>query len=351
MTDEEFRAAIAEFKSNHAEPGSLEHAAKGSTWKDHKYIRIENDRYIYPGDEKASSSSSQTQQANNAQLKSLQNSPAMKKAEAEARAEGRKTTQMIKDVKEAATDRADKWNDRARAIENGTNTKKQDKELNKAVEKHENLTEELAKRGVTASDYTKKEFEEAAARAKERDSKQVENSARKEAHEAQYKAQKEAELKNEVQRMTDTYSRSLASTYGNTEEHAKMIKEIGKAQKDLQKKYEENGFSKEEAETKAYEWMIKVGEEAAKWDKSDYNPNTRQVSKQEESEAKRDGHKATEVAKSAVGKAATAVSDVAKDAKKKISGWFKHGESIEDPKDFYAAVYDYKRGHSNQQVR
>lgn len=344
MTDEEFKAAIAEFKSNHAEEGSLVHAAKGSTWKNHKYIRIENGRYIYPGDEKSSSNATSTA------LKSLQNSPAAKKAEAEARNEGRKTEQMIKDVREAATDRADKWNDRARAIENGTNTKKQDKELNKAVDKHENLTEELAKRGVTASDYTKKEFDEAAARSKEHEAKQVENTARKEAHEAQYKAQKEAEFKNEVQRLTDSYARSLASTYGNTKEHDKMIKEIGKAQKDLQKKYEENGFSKEEAETKAYEWMIKVGEEAAKWDKSDYNPNTRQVSRQEEGEAKREGHAATEVAKSAAGKAATAVSDAAKDVKKKISGWFKHGEGIEDPKDFYAAVYDYKQSHASSRV-
>lgn len=26
----------------------IEHSAKGSTWKNHKYIRIENGRYIYP---------------------------------------------------------------------------------------------------------------------------------------------------------------------------------------------------------------------------------------------------------------------------------------------------------------
>lgn len=50
MTEEEYRAAIAEYKSNR-----LEHGGK---WKDHKYIRIENGRYIYPGDEKKEGSSS-----------------------------------------------------------------------------------------------------------------------------------------------------------------------------------------------------------------------------------------------------------------------------------------------------
>lgn len=47
MTEEEFRAAVADYKAKH-EGGSLEHAAKGSSWKKHKYIRIENGRYIYP---------------------------------------------------------------------------------------------------------------------------------------------------------------------------------------------------------------------------------------------------------------------------------------------------------------
>ena len=42
MTEEEYRAAIAEYKSNR-----LEH---GGEWKKHKYIRIENGRYIYPED-------------------------------------------------------------------------------------------------------------------------------------------------------------------------------------------------------------------------------------------------------------------------------------------------------------
>lgn len=325
MTDEEYRAAIENYK--------LEHAAKGSTWQKHKYIRIENGRYIYPEDLKNNGTTNGTAAA----LNSMQNTPAVKKAVAEAMKEGRETTKMVKDVREAATERADKWNDRARAIDNGTATKKQDKELKKAVEKHENLTEELAKRGVTASDYTKKEFDEAAARAKERDAKQVENTARKEAHEAQYKAQKEAEFKNEVNRMTDTYARSLASTRGNDKEHDKMIKEIGRAQKDLQKKYEDAGFSKEEAESKAAEWMINVGKEAAKWDTSDYNPNTRKVSREEEGKAKEEGRKETRFAK-----AVNAVSNVADETKKKVGSWFRH---YDDPKEFYAAVNNYKQAH------
>ena len=45
MNRREFYAAIQEYQNN-----SIEHAAKGSTWKNHKYIRIENGRYIYPGD-------------------------------------------------------------------------------------------------------------------------------------------------------------------------------------------------------------------------------------------------------------------------------------------------------------
>lgn len=44
MTREEYEAAIAEYKSSNR----LEHGGK---WKDHKYIRIENGRYIYPGDD------------------------------------------------------------------------------------------------------------------------------------------------------------------------------------------------------------------------------------------------------------------------------------------------------------
>ena len=45
MNRKEFYTAVQNYQKN-----SFEHAAKGSTWKDHKYIRKEGNRYIYPGD-------------------------------------------------------------------------------------------------------------------------------------------------------------------------------------------------------------------------------------------------------------------------------------------------------------
>lgn len=35
---------------------TLEHSIKGSTWKNHKYIRKEGDRYIYPRTKQVSGS-------------------------------------------------------------------------------------------------------------------------------------------------------------------------------------------------------------------------------------------------------------------------------------------------------
>lgn len=46
MTEEEYRAVMDELKAER-----LAHAAKGSSWKKHKYLRIENGRYIYPEDD------------------------------------------------------------------------------------------------------------------------------------------------------------------------------------------------------------------------------------------------------------------------------------------------------------
>lgn len=55
MTEEEYKAAIEKYKAEHAAGGSLEHGE----WKKHKYIRIENGRYIYPEDVKPGTSGSQ----------------------------------------------------------------------------------------------------------------------------------------------------------------------------------------------------------------------------------------------------------------------------------------------------
>jgi hypothetical protein len=37
-------------------PSYLEHSAKGSTWRNHKYIKKENGRYYYPKDESSNAS-------------------------------------------------------------------------------------------------------------------------------------------------------------------------------------------------------------------------------------------------------------------------------------------------------
>lgn len=52
MTEEEYKAAIEQYKAEHSAGGSLEHGE----WKKHKYIRIENGRYIYPEDLKKNTS-------------------------------------------------------------------------------------------------------------------------------------------------------------------------------------------------------------------------------------------------------------------------------------------------------
>ena len=41
---------------------SLFHSAKGTTWKKHKYVRKEGDRYIYPEDLKTLSLTKETKQ-------------------------------------------------------------------------------------------------------------------------------------------------------------------------------------------------------------------------------------------------------------------------------------------------
>ncbi len=55
MTEEEYKAAIEKYKAEHSAGGSLEHGE----WKKHKYIRIENGRYIYPEDLKKSGAAGQ----------------------------------------------------------------------------------------------------------------------------------------------------------------------------------------------------------------------------------------------------------------------------------------------------
>ncbi|MBP5595381.1 MAG: hypothetical protein J6Y02_08360 [Pseudobutyrivibrio sp.] len=59
MTEEEYKVAIEQYKAEHSAGGSLEHGE----WKKHKYIRIENGRYIYPEDLKK-----ETRQKLNAKL-------------------------------------------------------------------------------------------------------------------------------------------------------------------------------------------------------------------------------------------------------------------------------------------
>lgn len=111
MTREEYEAAIAEYKNNR-----LEHGGK---WEKHKYIRIENGRYIYPGDEKKSSSVGQKipvavggrltnpeYESHRDRTDSYQTTESYKeeaKKIAEARAAGRKATQEYKSGNQAET--------------------------------------------------------------------------------------------------------------------------------------------------------------------------------------------------------------------------------------------------------
>lgn len=44
-----------------AQGDDLIHSAKGTTWKKHKYIRIENGRYIYPNDKREKENTSKKQ--------------------------------------------------------------------------------------------------------------------------------------------------------------------------------------------------------------------------------------------------------------------------------------------------
>lgn len=119
MTEEEYKAAIEQYKAEHSAGGSLEHGE----WKKHKYIRIENGRYIYPEDLKKSSSVGQKTpvavggrltnpeyESHRDRVDSYQTTESYQteaKKLAEARATGRKATQEYKSSGQYEKDLAD----------------------------------------------------------------------------------------------------------------------------------------------------------------------------------------------------------------------------------------------------
>ncbi len=171
MTEEEYRAAIAKYKEEHSASGSLEHGV----WKKHKYIRIENGKYIYPEDEKKSSSVGQKTpvavggrltnpeyESHRDRTDSYQTTESYQeeaKKLAETRAAGRKATQEYKSSGQHDKDVADE---------------KAKIEKQKQAEANKKAFEESTKQLSPQERYKKEQAENKAAERKETDQKQVE---------------------------------------------------------------------------------------------------------------------------------------------------------------------------------
>ena len=300
MTDEEYRAAIAEFKNDH-----LEH---GSEWKIHKYIKKIGDKYFYKTDQKKSESTVRNLSEEEAEAK---------RKEAEARQKGREAVKSYdrkaeKDWVEVEKERISYKNSR----------KESDKKFEESIQ---NLPEEAKKRAIA-----------------EREKQVKETDAKKEES-----LNKETFRREQKREFTDPISKSWGNMFANAvkENDQKRIKQFAdefiklcSAQRD---NYLDHGYTESEADAEItellllteYEYQSKLGNfgSGSSNISDDFDLKRTVMSRIEEGRKKN---------VTGTGKG------IYKREKANVSGpvgQVKH--SFDHSEDFYAAVYDYKKEH------